>query len=102
MLSETELALIGSFNHTTVNRPEQTLSEMFAAQCERSPARVAIEFGTERVTYEQLQQSAHRVRDLLLHKGVAVGDRVALLYPRCPAQIAAIWGVMAAGVHIAL
>lgn len=56
-----------------------TVASMFAAQARVFPDRVAIDDGTRRITYGELAARMRRLANALVGRGVARGDRIAIL-----------------------
>lgn len=56
-----------------------TVASMFAAQARVFPDRVAIDDGTRRITYGELAARMRRLANALGGRGVARGDRIAIL-----------------------
>nr|WP_232229514.1 non-ribosomal peptide synthetase [Marichromatium purpuratum] len=63
----------------------------------RAPERPALLAGEHRLGYGELAAEALRIGALLRARGVAPGEAVAVSLPRGPAQVAAVYGVLAAG-----
>jgi fatty-acyl-CoA synthase len=63
------------------------LSRLVRAHALRSPARTAVVFGDERITFLMLFDRVRAVAGLLRGHGIAKGDRVALLMKNSPAFI---------------
>ncbi|WP_051098431.1 non-ribosomal peptide synthetase [Sporichthya polymorpha] len=76
--------------------PELTVAQILAVQAERTPDRLALVAGAERLTFAELTGRAGGVAALLTEHGVRPGDLVALALPRT-ATVPAIFGVLAAG-----
>ncbi|WP_432030122.1 acyl-CoA synthetase [Streptomyces sp. 1222.5] len=53
-----------------------TVDGVLRRSARRTPARVAVEYGTRRWTYEELDDAVSRAAALLLAEGLAPGDRV--------------------------
>lgn len=71
---------------------------MFRESVERHPqVEAVVELGGERLTYEQLWNRAARVAGGLVERGLARGDRVALLLPAGIDWIAGFLGTLLAG-----
>lgn len=66
-------------------------------QAARTPDAVAIHFGTETVTYAELNERANRLAHTLRAKGVGPERIVALMASRSPLLLVAILGVLKAG-----
>ncbi|WP_068618326.1 non-ribosomal peptide synthetase [Paenibacillus tuaregi] len=66
-------------------------------QAARTPDAVAIQFGTESVTYAEMNERANRLAHALRAKGVGPERIVALMASRSPLLLVAILGVLKAG-----
>ncbi|MVO98199.1 non-ribosomal peptide synthetase [Paenibacillus lutrae] len=66
-------------------------------QAARTPDAAAIQFGTETVTYAELNERANRLAHSLREKGVGPERTVALMASRSPLLLVAILGVLKAG-----
>jgi amino acid adenylation domain-containing protein len=84
-------------NDTAGALPEGTLYERFAAQAARHPGRPAVVCGPDALTYAALDAEARRLALVLLARGIAPEEPVALCLDRSPAVLVAILGVIAAG-----
>ncbi len=79
-------------------RTAATVHETFAALAAQQPDAVAIQQGTEQLTYADLNRRANRIARFLRDTyAVAPGDRVALLHDREPAVVAAMLAVLKCG-----
>ncbi|WP_327065631.1 non-ribosomal peptide synthetase [Kitasatospora sp. NBC_01302] len=76
---------------------EQSVVELFRAQVERTPDRIALSGPEGKVTYAELSRRADRVAADLRRAGVGPGSVVGLLADRTVAGIAGLWGVLRAG-----
>ncbi|WP_290367927.1 Pls/PosA family non-ribosomal peptide synthetase [Antrihabitans cavernicola] len=70
---------------------------MFEGSCDRSPGSVALECGSVRLTYRELDERANRLAHHLIDRGIGVGTRVAVLLRRSVDTYVAILGVLKAG-----
>ncbi|MET8835412.1 Pls/PosA family non-ribosomal peptide synthetase [Micromonospora sp. NPDC004540] len=70
---------------------------MFESACDRHPSAVALECGSERLTYRELDERANRLAHHLRALGVAGGSRVAILLQRSVETYVALLGVGKAG-----
>ncbi|MEV4826364.1 amino acid adenylation domain-containing protein [Micromonospora sp. NPDC049274] len=86
--------VIGAANDTARTVEPATVPEMVAAAAED---RVAVVDGDRRVGLRRLWAAAEATRDRLAEAGVGRGDVVALLAPRSPELVAAVFGVWLAG-----
>ncbi|MCH7740448.1 MAG: AMP-binding protein [Chloroflexi bacterium] len=81
---------IGSYEEI----PFQTLLQRAA---ERWPDKTAIIDGDNRASYAELLDRSNRLASALAERGVAKGDRVALLAPNCLEYVVAAYGVISSG-----
>ncbi|MEU8686367.1 amino acid adenylation domain-containing protein [Streptomyces sp. NPDC048611] len=77
--------------------PTATLPELFEAQVERSPEARAVAFGTEAVTYRELDARANRMARYLVGRGVGPESLVAVALPRSADLVVALLAVLKAG-----
>jgi acyl-CoA synthetase (AMP-forming)/AMP-acid ligase II len=56
-----------------------SLNQLFLAQAEKHPAKIALQFGDEGLSYDELDLRASQVARGLLERGIGAGDRVAYL-----------------------
>lgn len=85
-------------NHKSFEYPkDKTIHQLFYDQVIKAPKNIAIEYGEEVLTYEELNNNANRIGNLLTNKGVSREGIVGLLMERTPAMIETILGVLKAG-----
>ncbi|RSN64146.1 long-chain fatty acid--CoA ligase [Streptomyces sp. WAC 04229] len=75
-------------------------ADVLADTARRTPGSTAVVAGPERVSYGDLWLAARRYAAALRERGVAPGDRVALLLPNTPVFPAAYFGVLALGATV--
>jgi long-chain acyl-CoA synthetase len=73
------------------------LADNLTATAEAHPDRPALKLDDLVLTWSQVQEQAQRVTALLKAKGVAPGDRVAMVLPNVPMFPAIFYGALAAG-----
>ncbi|WP_433203516.1 long-chain-fatty-acid--CoA ligase [Nocardia sp. CA-107356] len=73
------------------------LSVLLEDSARRYPDRDALVFGDERLTYAQVDRYANQVANLLVSRGVAPGDKVALSCPNLPQFPIVYYGILKAG-----
>ncbi|HYO60110.1 non-ribosomal peptide synthetase, partial [Archangium sp.] len=99
LLSEGERRqVLEEWNRTGAEYPrEASLPELFEAQVRRRPGAVAVEYGEQRLTYEELNRRANQVAHWL--KGVGVGPevRVGLCVERSLELVVSVLGILKAG-----
>ncbi|MDF9714809.1 AMP-binding protein [Nocardioides sp. ChNu-99] len=74
-----------------------SLAAVLAEPARRRPRHVAVVEGERRTTYEELWRDARTFAGALYARGVAPGDRVALLAPNVTEFVVAYYGILAAG-----
>lgn len=77
--------------------PAECVHELFEAQVERTPKAVALEFGGERLSYENLNARANQLARRLQANSIQPDDRVGIYMPRSMDMIIAILGILKAG-----
>ena len=98
LLSEMDRASLAQWNSTVVPLPpEHALHQALAAQAARSPERIALRCGADRITYAQLQARAGAIAGALQARGVRAGDRVGICLERGPDLVAAMIAAWRAG-----
>ncbi len=75
----------------------QTIGEMLEGVARHEPDRIAIVFGDEKITYEELNRNVNRLAHGLLSRGLTKGDRVLVFMQNSPRIITAYFAVMKAG-----
>jgi amino acid adenylation domain-containing protein len=79
------------------------LQDLVARQAERRPHATAIVYGAKRLTYGELDAAANRLARALVEAGCRKGDRVCFLYPKKPAAMVWMLGILKAGaMHVPL
>ncbi|KOT99261.1 hypothetical protein ADK70_04435 [Streptomyces rimosus subsp. pseudoverticillatus] len=74
-----------------------TLPQVFEWSCDQHPHRIAVSYGTESVSYAELDARANRLARLLLTRGTKPGDRIGILLERSTDVYAALLGVLKTG-----
>ncbi|GGJ02573.1 dimodular nonribosomal peptide synthase [Saccharopolyspora subtropica] len=77
--------------------PDTTLPQLFEEQAARTPDAVAVTFGEQHLTYEQLDVAANRLAHHLIDHGVGPEQLVALALPRGVELVVALLAVLKAG-----
>ncbi|HEU4962348.1 MAG TPA: amino acid adenylation domain-containing protein [Bacilli bacterium] len=76
---------------------DKTLQQLFEQQVAERPQAVAVVFGDEEVTYEELNRRANRLAHELIDQGVEPDQPVGLCLDRSPALLAGMLGILKAG-----
>ncbi|WP_248547765.1 non-ribosomal peptide synthetase [Paenibacillus odorifer] len=95
---EEQRKLIKEFNETgrTMERP-MTIHEGFEEQAVRTPDRIALIFGDERLTYREINERSGRLARLLRMRGVGPDTIVGLLAERSAEMIIGLLAILKAG-----
>jgi len=90
--------ILEDFNDTAAEYPhEKTIIEFFEERVDRTPDRIAVQKGKEKLTYRELNARANIIAHRLREMGVGCGDYVALLCIRSIEMIVGIYGILKAG-----
>jgi amino acid adenylation domain-containing protein len=90
--------VLEEFNRPEPSEPlDRLMVQRFEQQVERTPDAVAVRFGTEQMTYRQLNGRANRLAHWLRREGVGREDIVGILAERSIEMLAAILAVFKAG-----
>ena len=96
--------LLVDWNNTAhAHAPEQCLHGLFETQVRRTPDAVAISFGTERLTYGELNRRANQLAHYLTQLGVGPEKLVGLCVERSAEMLIGILGILkASGAYLPL
>ncbi|MCW4459362.1 long-chain-fatty-acid--CoA ligase [Microbacterium sp. MPKO10] len=81
----------------TIEDQTGSLGALVAESAREFPDAVALEFFGAETTYAELEDAIGRVAEGLRRRGVAHGDRVAIVLPNCPQHIIAFYAVLRLG-----
>jgi long-chain acyl-CoA synthetase len=81
----------------TVDIPNQTIADIFAAAVRRNPRHPAYIYFGRRFTYAEMDRMVEQAAAFLQHLGVKKGDRVAIILPNVPQYPAVHYAVMRLG-----
>lgn len=95
--SEDRVRQLQTFNATARERPDGTFVDLFEASAARMPEAPALRFGTQIMTYGELNQRANRLAHLLIEHAVGPESIVALAVDRSAEMLVAILGIFKAG-----
>ena len=94
----TELDQLREWNSTAVEYPrDATLVSLFEAQVGRTPEAPAVSFGTESLTYAELNARANKLARHLQSSGVTAETRVGVCMERSIEMVIALYGIQKAG-----
>ncbi len=98
LLSDTERAQLLDWNKTQTGYPrEKTIAQLFQEQAERTPENVALVFGSEQMTYRQLDESANQLAQHLHEVGVGPDSLVGIALDRSFDLIIGLLAILKAG-----
>jgi amino acid adenylation domain-containing protein/non-ribosomal peptide synthase protein (TIGR01720 family) len=90
--------LIVELNDTRAGFPrDKTLVQLFEEQASKNPGNIALEYGEQTVTYNELNDAADRLAARLQNAGTAPGSIVGILCERSIEAIVCILGALKAG-----
>lgn len=73
------------------------MHQLFEAQCDRTPGRIALRYQGQALTYAELEGRANRIAALLRNRGVRQGALVGLALDRGVDMLAALLGILKTG-----
>ncbi len=90
--------LLITFNETYTEYPrDKCISKLFEEQVERTPDQVAVKFGSEKLTYQELNEKANQLAHLLVSHGVKSETAVGLILDRSLVMIVGLVATIKAG-----
>jgi amino acid adenylation domain-containing protein/non-ribosomal peptide synthase protein (TIGR01720 family) len=90
--------ILFTFNKTDVDYPsDKTIIQLFEEQVEKVPDKVAVELGSQKLTYRELNGRANHIGRRLRREGVKVDDIVGILTERSLEMIIGMYGILKAG-----
>ncbi|WP_240903879.1 non-ribosomal peptide synthetase, partial [Chengkuizengella sediminis] len=99
MLTEQEKhQLLVQFNDTSENYCKyKTIHEQFEEQAAKTPNNIAVVFEDQKLTYQQLNEKANQLANVLRNKGVQADELVGMMVERSLEMIIGIYGILKAG-----
>src|ERR1700716_920586 len=73
------------------------LPQLLSRSAARDPAREAVAFKDELLTYGELEQASNRLAHVLIAAGVGRGDRVGIYLAKSPVSLISIYGILKTG-----
>ncbi|MEU4639497.1 non-ribosomal peptide synthase/polyketide synthase [Micromonospora sp. NPDC023814] len=89
--------LLAEWQHAASPAPDVLVPDLVQAQAAHTPAAPAVEFGTEVVSYAELNARANRLARLLRDHGAGPEQLVALAVPRSVDMVVAVLAVLKSG-----
>ena len=75
----------------------ELLQNMIRRAAVASPDKIAFTDGKNSISYGELESKSNQLANLLVEKGMKIGDRAAVFMPRCAQTAVAIYGILKAG-----
>ncbi|MFS0553781.1 non-ribosomal peptide synthase/polyketide synthase [Brevibacillus sp. 179-C9.3 HS] len=99
VLSKGEMdQMLHDFNATKAAYPtNKTFQELFEDQVERTPDQVAVIFGDQQLTYQQVNAKANQLARVLRRKGVRPESTVGIMVDRSLHMVVGMLGILKAG-----
>ncbi|HEY0603237.1 MAG TPA: amino acid adenylation domain-containing protein [Herpetosiphonaceae bacterium] len=97
LLSAAEQQQLAAWNQTRADYPQSCVHDLFAAQVQRDPERIALIWEERQITYGELNMQADRVAWQIRQLGAAPGLSIAIYLERSPLLVVALLGVLKAG-----
>ncbi|MEN1935220.1 amino acid adenylation domain-containing protein [Paenibacillus sp. 102] len=105
LIQDIELATVGEkeqiltvFNNTKHEYPRyKTIHSIFEEQAEKTPNHIAIEFGNDKLTYQEVNKLANQLAHMLRDKGINRNHIVGIFMERSLEMMIGILGVLKAG-----
>ena len=83
-----------------IEYPLVPLHELLEVSARNSPQKIAVVYGTRKISYVQLDSLSNQFANALTKLDIAKGDRVALFLPNIPQFIIAYFGILKAGATV--
>jgi len=89
--------ILVEFNDTSAVYPDVCVHDLVAQRTARQPDSTALVYGTERITYQELNARANQIAHSLIKRGAGPDVLVGIYMERTPALVAGILGILKAG-----
>jgi amino acid adenylation domain-containing protein len=89
--------LLVDWNQTEADYPDQCIHQLFEAQVELTPDRLAVVFEAEQLTYQELNNRSNQLANYLKKLGVGADIPVAICVERSVAMVVGLLGILKAG-----
>ncbi|MCB1509648.1 MAG: amino acid adenylation domain-containing protein, partial [Hyphomicrobiaceae bacterium] len=97
-LSSEDTARIAIWNDTATEFPsDRSIVDLFEACAAKAPEAIAVEFGSDRMTYRELNTRANQLAHYLIGQGAVAGGLVACCLERSPELIVGVLAILKAG-----
>lgn len=96
--AEEKSVLLHDFHQNIVAYPhDKTVHELFQEQVAKTPHQIAVVYGEQSLTYQELDEKSNQMAHALLAKGIAKEDLVGICFERSIDMLVSILGVWKAG-----
>ena len=90
--------ILNDWNNTATDYPEDaTLVSLFEQQVDTTPDLIAVEYGSQRLSYRQLDERANQLAHELINSGVRCDDVIGVYMERSLEMVVALYGIQKAG-----
>jgi len=98
VLDDTERShIIHEWNRNEASNPSECVHELFTKQARRTAKGIAVQCGSETLTYDEIDKRSNRVANLLKRSGVGRGQRIGIYLNHSPHMPVAVLGVLKSG-----
>ena len=97
LLTTLEQQLLVEWNQTTVEYPQTTIHQLFAAQVEKTPDSIAIVDENQQLTYQELDIRSNQLARYLIKLGIKPEKRVGICVERRIDMVIGLFGILKAG-----
>ncbi len=97
LTSQEKELLLTTWQPPAAQFQQQTAQQLFEAQVEKTPEKIAVIFDKQEITYVQLNAQANNLAHYLRHLGIKPNVCVGLSFERSINMIIALWGILKAG-----
>ena len=89
--------ILVEFNATAAEYPDVCVHDLVAQRTEQQPNAVALVFGSERITYRELNARANQIAHFLINRGAGPDVLVGIYAERTPDLVTGILGILKSG-----
>jgi len=98
LLTESEQQQLSVWNQTDIYHQEnQTVVDLFQAQVEKTPDKIAAIFEGQQLSYKELNEQANQLAHYLMNLGVRAETLVGICVERCLEMVIGMLGILKAG-----
>ncbi len=97
LLTTLEQQLLVEWNQSTVEYPQITIHQLFAAQVEKTPDAIAIVWENQQLTYQELDIRSNQLARYLIKLGIKPEKRVGICVERRIDMVIGLLGILKAG-----